>query len=212
MFSHADSAIANGIRFFLLHNSGNPILTFGADSSGFTYQPSRTANATAANYIAYGSYHDVAVTWNGGLAASGIHLYRGTNGTPFTEVTGTYTSTDGLTAILGPAGQNITLGNSPPNTRAFNGDIFYICRWNRVLAYAVDLRMAQKHGPLSVRDGLVFCWANGRDWGPSGMNPSVVTAISPGAPSSFAPYLHVGRDRRASFRGAFGPPAIGYAR
>ena len=187
LVAECDSGIGGGLRFMIDSYLSPLRVSFGADSTGAAGAPSTTSNVICT----YGDYVDTAVTYDGGVLPSGINTYAGVNGAPAVLI-GVVSSTNGSGSPKVTAGNPITLGNRPGGARATNASHFYTVKWQRILDLQ-EIRKVQKFGPLSVREGLVLCWANGRDWGPSQMSPTNVQGLVRTLDSPFAPRLRIGR-------------------
>ena len=171
VFGKTPSASINGPRVFI-NNTNN--VSFGAHSSGTAAAPQRTAGGTT---FSDGDYVHIAATWDGGLLATGIAIHLGIANTPLSEVTGYSASTNGTGTVNDGVGNNFHIGNREGTDRTFNGTIYYVARWNRVLTLP-ELRYAQQNGPLSVPDGLVLCWSGDQDYGPMRLTRSSSTAVT----------------------------------
>lgn len=134
-----DGATANGIQF-------------GAGSTGTAGAPSRTS---VANTVTQGVTQTFCATWLGGLAATGIHIYKKDATGNFGEVSYSGT-TAGTTAITDDSAQNLVLGNARGTTapKPFVGDLHYIKIWNRVLT--TNEMMAGTTWVYKNPSGLVF--------------------------------------------------------
>jgi len=180
-----DSAGTNprGPRFLIDHNSGTPRLFFGCNSTGVGGSPQVASNTA----MTYGEWWSSAYSWDGTAGFAAIKLYQGKSGVPVVETAYTGGSNGAGSATYGPV-FGFSVGNRNAQDRTFNGDIAFVARWNRVLSLA-EFRTAQTYGPLAV-PGLVFCWANGRDYGPFKIKPTNVRVISSGlTPPVFVPLL-----------------------
>jgi Concanavalin A-like lectin/glucanases superfamily len=178
LFSQCDpTAITNGIRFFI--NNAH-VLLFGAYDGGGGSPQFQAAVATTQNALM-----SIAVTYDVDTA---IKLYMSANGAPIVDAGGSLTG-----GVYGPyvqpAGKLPTIGNRSGGDRTFNGDIFRVARWDRVLSWT-ELQMAQYLGPESVPAGLVFNWIPDLgDTGPYHLTCPTITDIGPGATSPFvAPF------------------------
>lgn len=156
----------------IVHNAGSAQVGFAFSCSVPNGQPYLYAPA---GDFTYNAHQHFAGTWDGGLLASGIHVYLGTNGAPLTERTGGV-SADGTGAVTFPTAGSFHIGNRSGGAYTFNGTIYYVARWNRVLSIDA-LRQAQMFGPLSVPDGLVLCWANNQDYSPTRLRYTSQTAV-----------------------------------
>lgn len=180
IFSNGDTSGANGVR--LQTNATTSAWLFGADSSGSTANPLRRSNSASATATS-GNLQTIAATWDGSLSSSNIHLFSAIDAVPLAADDGT--GADGVTAINGPAGQKINIGNRADagTDRTFNGDIFWVARWNRILSLS-ELIVAQFQGPTQVPMGLVLYFANGRNWGPHDIGIVARKALQTGTPNS----------------------------
>ena len=172
IFGCSNSTASEGLRM----NMGVNEWIGAGDSSASSGAPSLSADSG----MSYNVWRYLAVTWNGGLTASSALVnYSGTLTSPIkAAAAGTSASTNGSGSAVGyAAGADLMIGNRDSEDRTFDGFIGLVARWNRVLTLG-ELRKAQWLGPLSVPKGLVFCWANGRDYGPYHMRPSSILAVT----------------------------------
>ncbi len=154
-----DSASNNGPRLRFA-DSGGWLISFNGSSSGSTGNPSRFTTFA----LNYSQWHFVAATWDGALAATGIRMYYAVENRALVE--GAYgTTTDGVTAVDYGNGKALCVGNRPDAGRTYNGNLGYVARWSRELT-PQELALVQRRGPLALTDGLILCYANGRDYGP----------------------------------------------
>jgi len=160
-----------------LDNSGSRALFYGS-STDTGYAPFR---ATGTANLALETWLYFAGTWDGLFPSTSIKLYAAVGDTPITETTYGQGGSGSGTALPGST-PDLYLGAQGNGSEPFAGDIAYIARWNRVLSLA-ELQEAQANGPLAVPTGLIFCWANGEDNGPSALVPtSVGTTVNGPAP------------------------------
>lgn len=165
VFSVTPSASNNGCRMYVGDNTAQPNIVFNAHSTGSAGNPTRAA---AANTCVYNKWNFIVSTWDGGLTASNIKFYIAIDGATAVEAGYFSAGTDGVTAAASGAGNNLILGNRGDAGRTMNGSMAYVARWQRVLSLG-EIQKVQRLGPLSIPDGLIFCWANGRDYGPYGV-------------------------------------------
>lgn len=174
MWSRANGT-TDGQRFFIDHNAGSPRVSFVASSA--------TVNSPiyqgAANSVKYNAWNHLAFSWNGDVGAGSDTSFMGAaaNWKPLASVTSVGTAGSGSATTR--SADNFIIGNSSNGTRTFNGYIAYVARWSRFLNRG-EFRTAQMYGPLAVPSGLVFCWANGHDYGPHKDAPTSLTAIATG--------------------------------
>lgn len=181
IIAHAYIDASQGIRLF--HDAtADPRWYFGADNGVNNLFPAASTNPSP--YLSYGKIQVVAATWDGSANANNIYLYRGTDAQPLFE--NTYDRGSGDT-VWAPVGMPITIGNRGGGDRTFNGDIFWVARWNRILLLD-ELRKAQFNGAESVPDGLTFHYVNGKER-IYGMIPWIRTDITYGAPSPYVAML-----------------------
>lgn len=157
-------------------------LSFVGDSTSDS-NPSAHCNT---GDITSGNVQHVAITYDGGVLVSGLKFFGAENAAsirPFSILS----STNGSGIPYVGTGYPIVLGNNGGGSRTFNGDIFRIARWRRILTID-ELRSVQMFGPESCPDKLFFHWANGRDW-VSGLKPMIRTAITQGPPSPYVAML-----------------------
>jgi hypothetical protein len=180
IFGKTVSGSTTGTRLF--YGSLNTV-TFGDTSTGTAGAP----NAVSVGVFGDNNFAHVAATWDGGVAASGIQVYIGQNNNPLAD-----TGMTGLANGTGAAGDvsaNVFhIGNREGTDRTFNGTIYYLARWNRVLPLW-QLRYAQLNGPLSVPDGLMLCWANNQDYSPTRLAYTSQTAVLMTGRPPLNPYL-----------------------
>lgn len=169
VFGRTPSSSIDGHRFYIFHGSGTPGTAFGGSCSGGGLNTSRPNREGANNSATLNSWGHYAAIWNGTNQQTGITLYAGI-GVDLAEVgySGIGASSGGTP--ISSVGNPLYLFNRQGLDRHYAGDIAYIARWNRVLTLT-ELRQAQNDGPLSVPDGLILCWANGQDYGPSAYTP-----------------------------------------
>lgn len=98
---------------------------------------------------------------NGELTGSNAHFYRDSGA----EDVKTYYAS-ATAPISSDAGLNAFILNRPGLGRHFVGDLAYVAFWNRVLD-STERATVRSDGPLAVSSGLVFCFANGQDYGPN---------------------------------------------
>lgn len=174
------SASAAGIRLFL--GASGEIGT-GANSATAS-TPNRL---TATGAVPDATFAHVGMTWDGSITAANFRMFAGLNNAPLSEPTYGAAS-DGNTSITSDAANNFHLGNREGTDRTFNGVIYYVARWNRVLPLA-ELRRAQRDGPLSVPDGLVLCWANNQDYSQTRLVYASQAAVVMTGAAPLNPYL-----------------------
>ena len=89
----------------------------------------------------------IAVTWDGGLLASGVHIY-------INDAEASYgTTTNATLNRVSDAGNDLLVGNSTNLTRTVDGRIAHVQLWNRVLSL-VELAQAARY-PGAVQQGLL---------------------------------------------------------
>lgn len=188
VWTTATSGAISGVRL-LTYNPGSGLnFVWASSTTGHAGDPAKyTGGLTGFN-----NYYDIGGTYDGGLLHTGMELFAGINGRPL-EIPSGISGASGSVAVS-HTDNDLTIGNRPGAARTFDGDIYYLLRWNRIVSLA-EMQTVQKHGLLAARDGLIFAWFNGRDWGPFGLNPSAVTAVAQGVSSPFAPKVSVGRRR-----------------
>ena len=143
-------------------------LVLGVDTSnslGYRFNAySGTANAPVASSErmfgnASGQWHHIGAVWDGSVSSSSIILYGSINNGLLQDVTNTSSTGTGSVSDSPTAAVRVgSLGASRP----FTGEIAYVARWNRVLSYT-ELLLAQRFGPSSVPNGLVFYYKDGVD-------------------------------------------------
>lgn len=170
VFAHAASDGSNGY-VLRLRTDTSKVQFFGTTSGGGATLPSLTSSAA----FSTGHVQNIGATFDGGILAAGIKLFFSEDAAPIVNDASAGGS-DGSGTLTAPVGQLITIGNNSGNTRTFNGDIFVVARWRRILSPA-EFEIARLFGPLAVPVGLFFCHANGRDWGPHGLVPTARTAL-----------------------------------
>jgi len=176
IFGKTTSASNNGgHRFSIGDNAGSPQLITGFNTTGTGGTPSKVS---LANSVVYNKWNCVAATWDGAVNASGIVVYSGVNGAPLSDA-GSSATLGGSGVGASSTGSILHIGNREATDRTFNGYIAYVARWSRVLYYSELIRV-QQLGPLSIPQGLVLCWSNGKDYGPYGLYPTSTTAITAG--------------------------------
>lgn len=159
MYGKTPTGSINGPRFFIDHNSGSPLPTFGSSSSTKAGFPTRPGTANSAVYNSWGHY---AVTWDGSLDSTNLIVYAGV-GTDLADVSASDTSTnDGTGSVSSDAANPAFLMNRYGLGREFIGDVAYIAVWDSVLTLT-QLQNAQNNGPLEEPTGLVLLWANQAD-------------------------------------------------
>lgn len=108
---------------------------------------------------ASGQWHHIGAVWDGSVSSSSMTLYGSINNGLLQDVTNTSASGTGSVSDSPTAAVRVgSLGASRP----FTGEIAYVARWNRVLSYT-ELLLAQRFGPSSVPNGLVFYYKDGVD-------------------------------------------------
>lgn len=123
---------------------------------------SQVSGATSGSYTQGTWQHwQVSHPGNGSLLGAGLNFFIDDSAsltkTLVTDATSPIASDSGLTAmILNRTG----LG------RHWIGDVAYVAAWNRVLS-DIERATVRTNGPLDVPSGLVFCFANGQDYGPN---------------------------------------------
>lgn len=124
--------------------------------------PSAPRRATANGTAPYDTWQHAAATWDGGLLASGIHIYLGLDGATLSEAT-YQGGLDGSGSIVADTGGALGIMNRVSDQlRPMLGDVAYVAIWDRVLTLT-ELQQAQADGPLDVPSGLVVLWANQAD-------------------------------------------------
>jgi len=112
--------------------NGWQFCTQGTNQIGFSVDYDGTTNlvrTSAANAITLGSWHHVAVTWDGTATATNVLMY--VDGAPV----GSYATTvDAAGARVSDAGANIYLGNEPTSARTLDGVLDDVRVYNRVLS------------------------------------------------------------------------------
>lgn len=133
-----------------------------------------------------GLWHQAAFTWDGTILAAGVNLYVGVGLSPLVLDSGG-TSTNGL-GTPGDPGPEIclsgTAGATATNVGVIQGYLGYVARWNRVVTYG-ELLQAQQQGPMSVPEGLTFCWIGGKDKGPYHLVPNLERTVTVGGGPAF---------------------------
>jgi Concanavalin A-like lectin/glucanases superfamily len=161
---------SSGIRQIVEHNSGNPLVSFGATSSGSANNP---FSASASNSVPYNSWYHLISTCSASFTDSGIlsstidNYINNVLSTPSTGFNGSGT-------MASDAANDLFLMNRGPSGslgREFVGDIAYIAIWNRVLNNT-ERNTVMTSGPLDVPSGLLLCWANQQDYGPNAYTPT----------------------------------------
>lgn len=172
LMARTPSASGSGPRVFIQDSSGAPQIVVAFHSSGGAGLPFRSS---AFSSVTYGVPVFMAFRHDGSLTAANISIYQSIISKPLAELAYDTTS-DGTTAFDAGAANNFHVGNRENTDRTFNGEIYFLARWNRMLALS-ELWKAQFDGPLSVPRGLIFCWANDRDYGPYQLQP-IRTAVT----------------------------------
>lgn len=173
IYGKVASGTIAGPRFFLEHNSGNPLVTFGFSSSGVSGKPTRQATAGS---ITYNAWQDIAGTWDGSLISSGINLY-----VDGTAVNPAYAAgNNGSGSVSDDSANPVVLMNREGLGREFVGDVAWIAVWDRVLT-TTEMNLARSDGPLEVPSGLVMLWANQEDLGPNSLTPTARSTYVAGA-------------------------------
>ncbi len=163
--------VNDGTRFRFGDAAGWQIF-FNANSTGTAGAPVR--NGT--DVLVYSAWYFTAATWDGSLTAANIRLFFARAGALLAECA--YgTTTNGTTAVAPGYGKPMAIGNRPDGARAYNGEMAYVARWNWMMT-PDQLSMVQRHGPLVFPEGLILCYANGRDYSPVGCQPTLKTAIT----------------------------------
>ena len=139
--------------------------------------------------ITYNDWWHVGVIWTGSILASGITLYGGKNGLPVADQNSTI-SNDGTDSVKDSVANSFAIGATTAVTTPFKGHIAYIARWNRVLTVG-ELQQAQKDGPISVPQGLILFWVNGRDYSPYEVTPTSIVNVAPGISPQFSQRVKV---------------------
>ncbi len=195
VFSVNSAANVNDGTRFRFGDSGGFQIFFNANSTGTAGAPTRTGT----DVLTYLEWHFTAATWDGTLTATGIRLFYARDMRSLTECT--YgTTTNGTTAVAPGIGKPVAIGNRPDAGRTFSGEIAYVARWQRVLVPA-ELERVQRQGPLAIPDGLILCYANGRDYGPYGIQPVSKAAVAVRAPPTKYYPLGPTPARRVYFEG-----------
>lgn len=191
---------------FLPNDDRYTIFTFGAPStapsvrvltSTVEFRGSRGnvnipfEQTSTGGLILNSTWMHIATTWTGGLSYTvDMATFLQREGGSLTELTPTY----------GENATGTTDGGVSPFTMylpsAFRGNLAYLARWSRVLTTS-ELQQAIDNGPLSVPDGLIFCFANGIDNGPLALSFTTTGTITDGPPP---PNINLG--------GGVTPPAI----
>lgn len=169
------SSAINGWRLqFTAVSQGSYRFGFGSDSSGSATNPS---SFCVENSWAVGTWLNACVTWDGGVNESGIAYYKDGSAVAKTAVTSEIKAGSG--SINSDAASEFWLMNRVDSARPFLGDVAYVAVWDRVLS-ASEVADARANGPLSVGSGLVFCWANQQDYGPSTFSPTARSTYAAG--------------------------------
>lgn len=190
VFSTMTSAGTFGVRVnYALNNQWS----FAGDSSGAATLPA------ALGSIIDGSvshYYVVAGTWDGGVVASatypaGMHAFDSIDGSSIARID--FALNDGSGSPRYSDGQQISIGGRPGGTsRIMSGDIFFVARWNRILALH-EMERVRVFGAWAVPNGLVFYYVNGEDWGPYRLRAIVRTAVTKGRTHALSPPLALPR-------------------
>lgn len=151
LYGKTPTGSVGGPRFFVNHNGGSPILTFGASSTGDVGLP--TATSTAA--VTYSTWQHYTATWDGTLNGTGINLY--VEGTDVRD-----TTTAGSTSVEADAANPVFIMNRFGLGRELVGDLAWVAVWDRVLN-STERNTAITTGPLDVPTGLVLLFANDAD-------------------------------------------------
>jgi hypothetical protein len=174
IFTTVDGSRRNGI---IVRVRDSNVMQFMADSSGVVNAPFRQTATT----VSYGAVQNFAATWTNGLASSTISIYFSENGEPLVLDSGTGSAGTGSIQVTGGT---TCIGSDVSSVRTFDGDIFRVARWNRILSLA-ELHMVQFLGPESVPLGLVFNWYDGKDHGPYALQHTAQQDIAFGPTSGF---------------------------
>lgn len=126
--------VANGIKFVVNHNTLN-LIKSGADGSA-----------------TFGTWYNVAVTWDGGSANANVHIYK--NGVELTY--NVVDTQDGTGGIVSDVGKTFGLGNRQAGDRTFSGLIAYSHVYNRILTVG-EINQVMEF-PASITKGLVAFW------------------------------------------------------
>lgn len=167
-----------GLRLIAQHVTSTTFgFVHGRGTSGSSTQPSITSPS-----MTYGLWYHAATVVPATMTGADCSMYisggagAGAAGGPLQLVTPSAT-TNGSGSLLSNVTDDLYIGNRSANDRTFNGSIGYVAQWNRLLSLS-ELRRAQADGPLAVRAGLIFCFANGRDYSPYAKSITGRTAVT----------------------------------
>ena len=184
----------------VLDSSGTPHVFFDASTTTGNARPNRTASGV----LSYNDWWHVAAIWTGSILATGITLYAGKNGQPVIQQS-IGTSNDGTGTAKDSVANSFAIGARTAVSTVFKGHIAYVARWNRVLTLA-ELQQAQKDGPISVPQGLILFWANGRDYSPYEVTPTSIANVAAGISPTFSQRVKVRPFRKLVAVPAAPPP------
>lgn len=103
---------------------------------------------TSANTITLNRWSFVAMTWDGSITASNVHIYI--NGVEPSYAT----TTSGISSVLSDSGSDLTVGNNHGATQSFDGNIAYVNIYNKILTTDEMKDIMFREG--SVFRGLIF--------------------------------------------------------
>lgn len=153
---------SGGFRFLIQHNSGNPRLVFGWDSTGSANNPSKTATGAE---VSDGGGKVVDNTWQHfwawgtrSLSASDINLAVGT--TDCLVQSGA--TADGSGSLRSDASNSVIIGNRASNDRHLDGDVGFAAIWPNILTSTVRA-LVVAYGPL-ISSGALLVFANNQDY------------------------------------------------
>lgn len=176
-------ATGNGMRMFFLPNGGYFNWSFGSSESAINPQSAGTTPPSydGTTWYAIGGSHDGTINY------SGLSLYAAANFNSLTVETLSWYSS-GVGSLLDNASDQLHIGErAGSSNRSFKGHFAYAAWWDHILPLD-EFRFAQRNGPLSQSNGLIFCFANGIDYGPYNLQPvSIGAGVSLGIPYPYCP-------------------------
>lgn len=168
LFVKAGNDGVGGPRVQISNTNMNVALVTPTSASNLA--PIRTTVNTS---LAYDAWTHHAVTWDG-VSPCNTQAQWFIDGAAVNE-----NQTAGSSPYLDGAGYDFRMFNRGGLDRACLGSFAYMVIWNRELSEA-EIAQAYADGPLSVPDGLVLCWANGRDYGPNALTPTARSTFAAG--------------------------------
>lgn len=151
---------------------------FGTDAtSGANGSPYRAA---AFGFAPFGVWqHNAVLFTRSPTAATAIQIF-GNAGGSMQQAASYVASGSGSGSIIDDSTRKFFMLNKDGGNRAYLGSLAWLACWTGHLT-TIEMDAIAADGPLSRTDGLLFCFANGQDYGPNNIQPIARSTAVDGA-------------------------------